>query len=92
MDATSNMDFDFVASGHYAKVVTDEINELSFLQLSKDMVKICYLFSLPTYTEGYMLEFQVKDQTYFLSYLSQAQLKRLVLPLGCIPKVSKFAL
>nr|KAJ0223490.1 hypothetical protein LSAT_V11C200099580 [Lactuca sativa] len=65
MDATSNMDFDFVASGHYAKVVTDEINELSFLQLSKDMVK---------------------DQTYFLSYLSQAQLKRLVLPLGCIPK------
>ncbi|CAH1454534.1 unnamed protein product [Lactuca virosa] len=28
----------------------------------------------------------VKDQTYFLSYLSQAQLKRLVLPLGCIPK------
>ncbi|CAH1439000.1 unnamed protein product [Lactuca virosa] len=65
MDAISNMDFDFVASGHYAKVVTDETNELSFLQLSKDMVK---------------------DQTYFLSYLSQAQLKRLVLPLGCIPK------
>ncbi|CAH1454552.1 unnamed protein product [Lactuca virosa] len=31
-----------------------------------------------------MLEFQVKDHTYFLSYLSQAQLKRLVLPLGCI--------
>ncbi|XP_023751495.1 uncharacterized protein LOC111899854 [Lactuca sativa] len=68
MDAISNMDFDFVASGHYAKVIhpiTDETNELSFLQLSKDMLK---------------------DQTYFLSYLSQAQLKRLVLPLGCIPK------
>ncbi|CAH1434751.1 unnamed protein product, partial [Lactuca virosa] len=62
MDAISNMDFEFVASGHYAKVIhplTDESNELSFLQLSKDMVK---------------------DQTYFLSYLSQAQLKRLVLP------------
>ncbi|GKD68456.1 tRNA-specific 2-thiouridylase MnmA-like protein, partial [Tanacetum coccineum] len=68
MDAISNMDFDFVASGHYAKVVhtiTDENDELSYLELSKDMVK---------------------DQTYFLSYLSQAQLKRLVLPLGCIPK------
>ncbi|CAH1454541.1 unnamed protein product [Lactuca virosa] len=37
-------------------------------------------------SEGYMLEFLVKDQTYFLSYLSQAHLKRLVLPLGCIPK------
>ncbi|CAI0450019.1 unnamed protein product [Linum tenue] len=28
----------------------------------------------------------VKDQTYFLSHLSQAQLKRLIFPLGCIPK------
>ncbi|CAH1454545.1 unnamed protein product [Lactuca virosa] len=70
MDAISNMDFEFVASRHYAKVIhhlTDETNELLFLQLSKDTVK---------------------DQTYFLSCLSQAQLKRLVLPLGCIPKVS----
>lgn len=31
--------------------------------------------------------FQVKDQTYFLSHLSQAQLKRLIFPLGCIQKV-----
>uniref|UniRef100_A0A9I9EEL3 Uncharacterized protein n=1 Tax=Cucumis melo TaxID=3656 RepID=A0A9I9EEL3_CUCME len=30
----------------------------------------------------------VKDQTYFLSHLSQNQLKRLLFPLGCIPKVS----
>ncbi|KAK7257848.1 hypothetical protein RIF29_32115 [Crotalaria pallida] len=28
----------------------------------------------------------VKDQTYFLSHLSQSQLKRLLFPLGCIPK------
>lgn len=28
----------------------------------------------------------VKDQTYFLSHLSQIQLKRLIFPLGCIPK------
>uniref|UniRef100_A0A9I9EM93 Uncharacterized protein n=1 Tax=Cucumis melo TaxID=3656 RepID=A0A9I9EM93_CUCME len=29
----------------------------------------------------------VKDQTYFLSHLSQNQLKRLLFPLGCIPKL-----
>ncbi|KAG6393322.1 hypothetical protein SASPL_147561 [Salvia splendens] len=29
----------------------------------------------------------VKDQTYFLSHLSQSQLKRLIFPLGCIEKV-----
>ncbi|CAM8896559.1 unnamed protein product [Rhodiola kirilowii] len=28
----------------------------------------------------------VKDQTYFLSHLSQTQLKRLIFPLGGIPK------
>ncbi|XP_061350241.1 uncharacterized protein LOC133295419 [Gastrolobium bilobum] len=28
----------------------------------------------------------VKDQTYFLSHLSQSQLKQLLFPLGCIPK------
>ncbi|KAK7391596.1 hypothetical protein VNO78_20013 [Psophocarpus tetragonolobus] len=28
----------------------------------------------------------VKDQTYFLSHLSQSQLKRFLSPLGCIPK------
>ncbi|CAA0815284.1 GTP-binding family protein [Striga hermonthica] len=30
--------------------------------------------------------FQVKDQTYFLSHLSQSQLERLLFPLGCIRK------
>lgn len=33
------------------------------------------------------LAFQVKDQTYFLSHLSQSQLRRLLFPLGCISKV-----
>jgi tRNA U34 2-thiouridine synthase MnmA/TrmU len=32
------------------------------------------------------LFFQVKDQTYFLSHLSQTQLRRLLFPLGCITK------
>lgn len=68
MDAISGMEFDFVASGHYAKIVhasTAQLDEPSILELSKDMVK---------------------DQTYFLSHLSQAQLKRLIFPLGCIQK------
>lgn len=68
MDAISSMEFDFIASGHYAKVVhasTSQKDEPSVLELSKD---------------------RVKDQTYFLSHLSQAQLKRLIFPLGCIPK------
>ncbi|GAB2277014.1 hypothetical protein Dimus_011722 [Dionaea muscipula] len=68
MDAISSVDFDYVASGHYANVnhpSSDGMDRPSVLQLSKDMVK---------------------DQTYFLSHLSQAQLKRLIFPLGCIPK------
>ncbi|XP_047263891.1 tRNA-specific 2-thiouridylase MnmA isoform X6 [Capsicum annuum] len=74
MDAIGGMEFDFVASGHYARIVhasTTQLDEPSILELSKDMVK---------------------DQTYFLSHLSQAQLKRLIFPLGCIQKVRmKFA-
>ncbi|GMY16288.1 trna-specific 2-thiouridylase mnma [Fagus crenata] len=68
MDAISSMEFDYVASGHYANIVhtsTDQMDNPSVLELSKDMVK---------------------DQTYFLSHLSQAQLKRLLFPLGSIPK------
>ncbi|KAK4608388.1 hypothetical protein RGQ29_001983 [Quercus rubra] len=68
MDAISSMKFDYVASGHYAKIIhssTDQMDNPSVLELSKDMVK---------------------DQTYFLSHLSQAQLKRLIFPLGYISK------
>ncbi|KAG8653077.1 hypothetical protein MANES_06G165000v8 [Manihot esculenta] len=68
MDAINSMEFDYVASGHYANVIhpsADQINKPSVLELSKDMVK---------------------DQTYFLSHLSQTQLKRLIFPLGGISK------
>ncbi|GAA0138408.1 hypothetical protein LIER_00162 [Lithospermum erythrorhizon] len=68
MDAISAMEFDYVASGHYAKVMHSSLldsDEPSILQLSKDMVK---------------------DQTYFLSHLSPEQLKRLIFPLGSMPK------
>ncbi|KAI3461097.1 hypothetical protein Pfo_017760 [Paulownia fortunei] len=68
VDAVGSMKFDFIASGHYAKVVHPDSgnkDEPSTLELSKDMVK---------------------DQTYFLSHLSQSQLKGLIFPLGCIRK------
>ncbi|KAF5735784.1 mitochondrial tRNA-specific 2-thiouridylase 1 [Tripterygium wilfordii] len=68
MDAVSSMEFDYVASGHYANIIhssSDEKDKPSVLELSKDMVK---------------------DQTYFLSHLLQAQIKRLIFPLGRIPK------
>ena len=41
MDAINNMEFDYVASGHYAHVihpVLDQIDKPSVLELSKDMV------------------------------------------------------
>ncbi|XP_009144914.1 tRNA-specific 2-thiouridylase MnmA [Brassica rapa] len=68
MDAISGMEYDYIASGHYAKVVhppADQTDSSSVLELSQDMVK---------------------DQTYFLSHLSQTQLKRLLFPLGCVKK------
>ncbi|TYG67429.1 hypothetical protein ES288_D05G075200v1 [Gossypium darwinii] len=68
MDAIYNMDYDYIASGHYANVVhpsADQSNKASILELSQDMVK---------------------DQTYFLSHLSQFQLKQLIFPLGCLSK------
>ncbi len=41
MDAISSMEFDYVASGHYANIVhtsTDQMDNPSVLELSKDMV------------------------------------------------------
>lgn len=43
MDAINSLEFDYVASGHYANVVhsaADQMDELSVLELSKDMVPI----------------------------------------------------
>ncbi|XP_047263888.1 tRNA-specific 2-thiouridylase MnmA isoform X2 [Capsicum annuum] len=163
MDAIGGMEFDFVASGHYARIVhasTTQLDEPSILELSKDMdykdvfpkelpqglpplrgiehqidfVPGSQLPNKPAYrsnpmdtkelqcqveelhNKGYIKEsmspcalpvllvpkkdgtwcmcvdcrainkITVKDQTYFLSHLSQAQLKRLIFPLGCIQK------
>ncbi|XP_078177776.1 tRNA (5-methylaminomethyl-2-thiouridylate)-methyltransferase isoform X1 [Carex rostrata] len=68
LEAVKKMEFDYIASGHYAHVVhssPENPSGLSILKLSRDMVK---------------------DQTYFLSHLSQSQLKRLLFPLGCMQK------
>jgi len=53
-------EFDYVASGHYAKVTRNDDGSV-VLNMSPDAVK---------------------DQTYFLSYLTQEQLKCLIFPLG----------
>ncbi|KAH0926326.1 hypothetical protein HID58_018582 [Brassica napus] len=109
MDAISGMEYDYIASGHYAKVVhppADQTDSSSVLELSQDMVPNHVLFFavlermshvvfnvciLPTYASKryivlFCFFFKVKDQTYFLSHLSQTQLKRLLFPLGCVKK------
>lgn len=63
LNAFSPQAFDFVASGHYAKVQHGE--KESYLLCAPDLVK---------------------DQTYFLSYLTQNQLRRIIFPLGDMDK------
>lgn len=49
MDAINNMDYDYIASGHYANVVhpsADQSNKDSILKLSKDMVLMQLFFSI----------------------------------------------
>ncbi|PKA59941.1 tRNA-specific 2-thiouridylase [Apostasia shenzhenica] len=68
LEAVEKMGFDYIASGHYARVKHPSVDGQSgpsLLILSNDMVK---------------------DQTYFLSHLSQHQLSHLLFPLGCISK------
>ena len=62
----SGIEFDFIASGHYAKVAYDDTLRRYVLKKAKDLTK---------------------DQTYFLAFLSQQQLSRLVLPLGDYTKI-----
>lgn len=62
----SGLEFDYMASGHYARVEYDEIRGRYLLKKAKDTTK---------------------DQSYFLSFLSQDQLRHLVFPLGAYTKV-----
>jgi tRNA-specific 2-thiouridylase len=57
----SGLAFDFIASGHYARVEYDKNRCRYILKKARDLTK---------------------DQSYFLSLLSQEQLRRLIFPLG----------
>lgn len=68
MDAISHMEFDYIASGHYANVVhsyTDQMDKPSVLELSKDMVPMCETFSdFPSYFFFLSLLFLCEILTY----------------------------
>lgn len=59
------LNFDYIATGHYAYSCFDEDKQRFCLKLSKD---------------------QKKDQTYFLSQLSQEQISKTIFPLGKLTK------
>ncbi len=61
----SGIEFDFFATGHYARVEFDKDNSRYLLKKARDLKK---------------------DQTYFLSALTQAQLSRTLFPLGNLTK------
>ncbi|MFC2070934.1 tRNA 2-thiouridine(34) synthase MnmA [Chloroflexota bacterium] len=62
----NGIEFDYFASGHYARTDYDESNKRYLLKKAKDVKK---------------------DQSYFISLLSQEQLSRLLLPIGDYTKV-----
>lgn len=62
----SGLEFDFIASGHYARVEYNANLGYYSLKKASDLTK---------------------DQSYFLSFLSQEQLSRLIFPLGEYTKV-----
>jgi tRNA-specific 2-thiouridylase len=61
--ADSNLEYDFIAMGHYARIV--QINGKNELSRAKD---------------------KSKDQSYFLSYLSSKQLRKVLFPVGDLLK------
>lgn len=63
--------FDYVATGHYARIIRDQANGQVQLAMTPDAIK---------------------DQTYFLAHLTQAQLQRVLFPLGDLCKTDVRAL
>ncbi|MBI4302980.1 MAG: tRNA 2-thiouridine(34) synthase MnmA [Chloroflexi bacterium] len=61
----SGIDFDFFATGHYARMEYDETRRRYLLKKARDLSK---------------------DQTYFISSLSQEQLSRTLFPIGHLTK------
>ena len=62
----SGLDFDFVASGHYARIEVDPTSQRYVIRKAADLAK---------------------DQSYFLAFLTQYQLSRLIFPLGTLNKI-----
>ncbi|KNA16767.1 hypothetical protein SOVF_086320 [Spinacia oleracea] len=80
MDAISSMNFDYVASGHYANVIhpsTEALDNPSVLQLSRDMVKD------QTYFLSHLDQSQLKRLIFPLGCISKDEVRKLA---------SKFAL
>ncbi|KAK9929958.1 hypothetical protein M0R45_027023 [Rubus argutus] len=74
MDAISSMEFDYVASGHYAKVVhasADQMDKDSALELSQDMVKD------QTYFLSHLSQDQLKRLIFPLGCLSKDKVRKL---------------
>ncbi|XP_057539097.1 uncharacterized protein LOC130817421 [Amaranthus tricolor] len=74
MDAISGMDFDYVASGHYANVIHPsggEVNKASVLELSSDMVKD------QTYFLSHLDQSQLKRLIFPLGRLSKDEVRKL---------------
>jgi tRNA (5-methylaminomethyl-2-thiouridylate)-methyltransferase len=67
--------FEKVATGHYAQVLQDASTDA--LQYNRDGDRHYRLLKAPD---------PIKDQTYFLAYLSQAQLSRALFPIGHLHK------
>jgi len=73
----NGMEFDYVASGHYARledgdIMCEEVNESEY-NANGGNVKKKRLFRAPD---------PVKDQSYFLCALTQKQLSKVIFPLG----------
>ncbi|KAL6179215.1 hypothetical protein ACLB2K_050731 [Fragaria x ananassa] len=81
MDAIDSMDFDYVASGHYAKVVhpsADQMDKDSVLELSQDMVKD------QTYFVAHLSQDQLKRLIFPLGCLSKDKVANLPQSLICL--------
>ena len=73
-DAISDRDFDFIATGHYAKVVRgDDADASRRADVHRGLSSAVTLHRAPD---------PVKDQSFFLSALSQEQLSRVLFPIG----------
>ena len=86
-DAIEERGFDFVATGHYAMLApttgTDEHKSNNLLIISETKNSIMRLLQAPD---------PIKDQTYFLSALTQDQLRRVLFPVGLYHKTQVRAL